>query len=248
MLCGSRSFSHVDEAPWAPEAPRRTRKKNRNPYSGRGLDKFARVLAELEARREKIVSQMGPQEVPLVRFAYSNSEDWVPIVVKLKNPKGEKIADPVKPRNHHQFRRSASACFHPVSETAQKSVLEKKEAAPPLTTTTTTESEQRKTKRSFSWKLKQGGIGTLMKWRPAYNWPLVFVLILLCLAVFGRSFAIICTSVWWYMAPILTGQSEDLRKSLKKDYGRRMSGKKLTGDSKTPQSKASSPRSHLNGR
>ncbi|XP_068657659.1 uncharacterized protein [Aristolochia californica] len=252
MLCGSRSFSHVDEGPWSPEAPRRSRKKgNHNPYSNRGLDKFSIVLAELENRREKIMSQMGPHEVPLVRFVYSKSEDWVPIVVKLRHPKEEKKSTgPAKPRTQV---RSASARFLSNSEATQKSVngfSDKNEAAAPLTmttTTTTAASDHKKMKKCFSWRLKQGGMG-ITRWRSAYCWPLILILILLCLAMFGRSFAIICTSVWWYTVPILKGENEDFRKSLKKDYGRRMSGQKLAGDSRTAQSKSSSPRSHVNGR
>ncbi|CAD6217441.1 unnamed protein product [Miscanthus lutarioriparius] len=31
-------------------------------------------------------------------------------------------------------------------------------------------------------------------------------LLLLCLVVFGRVFAICCTSIWWYLLPILSGE------------------------------------------
>ncbi|ONM24782.1 ZCF37 [Zea mays] len=31
-------------------------------------------------------------------------------------------------------------------------------------------------------------------------------LLLLCLVVFGRVFAICCTSIWWYLLPVLSGE------------------------------------------
>lgn len=50
-------------------------------------------------------------------------------------------------------------------------------------------------------KAKAGG----WSWRPKYQWPLVLVLILVCL-MFSRTFAILCTAVWWHMVPSMQGE------------------------------------------
>ncbi|RWR77959.1 hypothetical protein CKAN_00646400 [Cinnamomum micranthum f. kanehirae] len=96
MFCGS--FSHVDDDPLTPRSsssftspssspPRKSRRKEKNPYANRGRDKFEALLADLEARREKIMAKVGDKDVFLVRFAQSDTRDWVPIVVKAKDPK-----------------------------------------------------------------------------------------------------------------------------------------------------------------
>ncbi|XP_020104964.1 uncharacterized protein LOC109721657 [Ananas comosus] len=67
------------------------------------------------------------------------------------------------------------------------------------------EEGERVVKKSFSWG--------------RYYWPMVVVLILVCLVLYGRVFAICCTTVLWYLVP---GTMK------KKDYGKRVvEGKKL---------------------
>ncbi|GMH13639.1 hypothetical protein Nepgr_015480 [Nepenthes gracilis] len=49
------------------------------------------------------------------------------------------------------------------------------------------------------------------------------MLVLLFLALFGRSVAILCTSLGWYLVPTMTSRSSDLRRSVKKkDYSKRL--------------------------
>ncbi|RYR54622.1 hypothetical protein Ahy_A06g029930 [Arachis hypogaea] len=57
---------------------------DKNPYSTRGLDKFCKLLAELDERRKKVYSKMNPHDISFV-FAYSDNDNFVPIVVKVKN-------------------------------------------------------------------------------------------------------------------------------------------------------------------
>ncbi|GLT71185.1 hypothetical protein SLA2020_432190 [Shorea laevis] len=68
------------------------------------------------------------------------------------------------------------------------------------------------------------------KWRrPSYYLPAVVIFILLILLVFGRSFAILCTSVGWYMVPALK-ESENTRRpstTKKKEYVRGLSENKM---------------------
>ncbi|KAL9313080.1 hypothetical protein ACSQ67_018532 [Phaseolus vulgaris] len=66
------------------EVQEKKESRSNNPYSDRGLDKFSALLADLDERRQKVYSQSSPQEISLVRFAYS-SDDFVPIVVKVKS-------------------------------------------------------------------------------------------------------------------------------------------------------------------
>lgn len=47
--------------------------------------------------------------------------------------------------------------------------------------------EEERIKKSFSWG--------------RYYWPLVVVLMLVCLVLYGRVFAICCTTVMWYLVP-----------------------------------------------
>ncbi|KAK1292944.1 hypothetical protein QJS10_CPB17g02238 [Acorus calamus] len=100
MFCGSASLTHiVDDDLWEPSTPTcgLRRKVNKNPYSDRGLDKFEKVLAELEARKEKIVSETGSEgPIPVIRFFYSNSQEWVPIIVRPPPSQEKKQEPPIK--------------------------------------------------------------------------------------------------------------------------------------------------------
>ncbi|XP_058069809.1 uncharacterized protein LOC131218938 [Magnolia sinica] len=235
MFCGN--FSHgYDDDPWSLGSPKRSRKREKNPYSNRGLDKFSSVLADLEARREKIMAQIG--EVSLIRFMYSNSHDWVPIVVRLRDPKlmKTKITNSKDQPSQQNLEAVAKSTIGSVGA---------KEGGPEASTS------NGKMKKTFSWSLNNGG-GLSSKWRSNYYWPMALILILLCLLMFGRSFAILCTSIWWYLVPTLKGGDVNARRS-RKDYVRRLSEKRLGGDVKSPAPKmgameVSSPRHHVNGR
>ncbi|XP_038990691.1 uncharacterized protein LOC120113692 [Hibiscus syriacus] len=79
-------------------------------------------------------------------------------------------------------------------------------------------SKKRKKKR-FSWKNLR---------KPSYYIPVIVILILLFLMFVGRSVAILCTCVGWYIVPTINGEGSNMRRSMKKkDYVRRESGNKL---------------------
>ncbi|KAG1366929.1 hypothetical protein COCNU_13G007190 [Cocos nucifera] len=253
MFCGTASFKRIDEDPWlptsAPGSPKGSKRKaNKNPYSTRGLDKFSTVLAELEARREKIVAKAGTQGVSMVRFMYSNSQEWIPIIVKLREDQKEEKTKPADGKKPKQLEVLPS---QPNSEVV-------KESAPLVGSVDAKEVAERKTKKCFSWGVKEGEV-VPWRWRPSYYWPLVMVLILVGLVMFGRVFAICCTSIWWYLVPTLKGESGNARRSMKKkDYRSMPTDKRLgrsLGVAPSFQAKKvggvqeiSSPRVHGNGK
>ncbi|WOL11641.1 hypothetical protein Cni_G20405 [Canna indica] len=210
MICGRGSFTSVDDDdPWStlPSSPKPTKKKatTKNPYSARGLDKFSALRAELEALRANIIARAGgSQGVPMVRFTCSSySDDWIPIIIKIQDEE----------KTHH-----ARTPRPPPPAAAKLAASEEitKELAP-----TTTE---RKRNKSFCWTL------TCKSGRLHCAWPLLVVLgLLLCFLIFGRVFAICCTTVLWYLLPLMEGEKSGmaLRRSTKKEYQRRLSSKKL---------------------
>ncbi|ONK59882.1 uncharacterized protein A4U43_C08F11930 [Asparagus officinalis] len=67
---------------------------------------------------------------------------------------------------------------------------------------------------------RKGGLLKAMRVRDAYFWPLVMVLILVCLVIFGRVFAICCTCIWWYLMPTMKERCGNIKR---KETGRRRS-------------------------
>ncbi|XP_020100054.1 uncharacterized protein LOC109718294 [Ananas comosus] len=217
----SRALSASSASPKGPK-----RKAGKNPYSGRGLDKFSSVLSELEARREKIMASARPQSVALVRFMHSNSHDWVPIVVRLRDP----------PTKENQHPASTNMRLAADSQPPARQLPEAPKEARGATA-------QKAVKKSFSWGSDNNRNNNK---RRGYNWVVVMVIILACLMVFGRVFAICCTSIWWYLVPTLKGEEEGQnRRSMKtKDYGRRVSAKGINTSSNNNNNNAlTSPRS-----
>ncbi|URE37071.1 hypothetical protein MUK42_15894 [Musa troglodytarum] len=244
MFCGTASFKNVDGDPWTPPSPKAAKKKaGKNPYSARGLDKFATLVAELEARKERVMANAASQggAAAMVRFTYSGPNEWIPIIVKIRDPQVEagKPSDVEKPKAPPP---PPPVQAIPEASPPEKDVGEGAEAVAP----------ERKPRGHFSWG----------NWRPSCYWPLVAVLMLLCLVTFGRVFAICCTTVGWYMVPIMQGESgEGVRRSIKKkkDYGRRPSDKRMAGNLAPAPSfqannkvraalEASPPRGHVNGK
>ncbi|KAH0467721.1 hypothetical protein IEQ34_002754 [Dendrobium chrysotoxum] len=196
MFCGTSSFHHdADDSPsCSPKASKKKSDRNKNPYSSRGLDKFTSVLSELEAKREKIMASTGAQGISMIRFMYSNSQDWIPIIVRIRED-----------RNSNNQIVAAG---------------EKKPEEVPLPPAPAPAPEK-KVGRSFSDKFPW------WKWRSSYFMPAMMVLILVCLAVFGRVFAICCTSIWWYLVPSYEGDEKMKRRvSKKKEYVKRLSDKR----------------------
>ncbi|KAA8537855.1 hypothetical protein F0562_027565 [Nyssa sinensis] len=230
FVCGS--FHHQeeeDDEPWSPRSPPRKSRKSsmcrssrdrdsKNPYAKRGLDKFSALLADLEDQRQKIYTEMGTEDISFVRFAYSNSNDLRPIVVKVRDRKNKKtVVDNLKnnpePSDKHPLK---------PSEIQEASMV----------------SDQKTKKTSCRWEMKFDNLG-----RPSVYLPAIIILILLLLAIFGRSFAILCTSIGWYLVPTIKAGRSNLKRprKIKKDQERKLSEDKIISDG------LSSPRSVITG-
>lgn len=208
LICGSSHHPQdEDEALGSSpcSTPRRSSRKSskdsKNPYSTLGLDKFSALLADLEEKRAKIYSQMGSQDISLVRFAYSSSNDCVPIVVKLKDQNKACSGDKDETKDHKP------------RTTHKAEALEK---SPTETSIVYHHEEETEKKRILSWNFKSH------VWkRPSCYIPVFVVFVLLFLAFFGRSVAILCTSIGWYLVPTLS--SKKTAKTKKKQLLRRFS-------------------------
>ncbi|XP_026393404.1 uncharacterized protein LOC113288538 [Papaver somniferum] len=172
------------------------RQKNKNPYSSRGIDKFTSLLADLEDERIKILDRIATtttQDIPLIRFAYSNSKrNLVPIVTRLQNQQQKK-----QPKLHIDGNDKIVEMTEPLISRKLEVGLsvpkrEMQRMASPLSSP---EAVKKIQKKSLLDKSKSH----ICK----YYFGIVIVLILLCLAIYGRSFAIICMSVCWYVMPIV---------------------------------------------
>ncbi|CAJ1973473.1 unnamed protein product [Sphenostylis stenocarpa] len=207
FVCGSFQHQEEDVAPCSsPKSSKRKKEsRNNNPYSNRGLDKFSALLADLDERRQKVYSQTSPEEISLVRFAYSSNDDFVPIVVKMKNKDQNKKhkSEELKARHLTSF-----------SEQLEKSAEE----------ATVEERKQQHNKLKSHQKKNFSFSSNMLTW-PSFYVPAVVILILVFLIVFGRSVATLCTCVVWYVVPTLSEcyhDSSKPRKSVmnwkKRDY------------------------------
>ncbi|XP_071704242.1 uncharacterized protein [Rutidosis leptorrhynchoides] len=215
FMCGSFANQEDDfVASWSiPPTPKkkltkrrhsfcsRSKKDHNNPYSNRGLDKFEALLADLDGKRQKIYTQKGSEDISLIRFVYSNSNDVKPIVVKIKDHrKQEKDID-----NQHQhiLDNTKTSLQSPKHEVSDEKVVQP-------------------TKVPFFDNYKRLiSVGQLRKklgewWKPWYSLPFFLILILVFLVFFERSFAILCTSLGWYMVPSINRTSENLKRRPKK--------------------------------
>ncbi|KAG8099533.1 hypothetical protein GUJ93_ZPchr0013g34981 [Zizania palustris] len=210
LFCGTGSFKDVDkDGHGGGKAPEAVKKKSgggkkENPYASRGLDKFSTVVSELESRREKILRRVGPaadggDHRVLVRFAQSEAKGWVPIVVKLP-PEEEQRRQQEGCKKRKQAAASTTSSSPP-----QPTPLASEPASPKEDVKLSSAAAAVPVKR------KAAGDGERWSWswgksvRPQHYIPFVAVLLLVSVVVFGRVFAICCTSVWWYLVPILSG-------------------------------------------
>ena len=249
LICCSTSHSsdhqdrdHKDKAPSAgaslTSTLKRSRKaafcsrshknKDKNPYATRGLDKFSELLADLEEKRKKIYAQTADlEDISVIRFVSRNSNDLVPILVKLRdNTKEEKTnkssgtgsGDIVKEKQSRQNSNISHDKFHAETSIAMKEV-EKLQGS---------EQSSNSTKRSFlSWKMVE--FDRLR--RPPYYLPVVLILVLILLAAFGRSFVILCTVIAWYVIPTLKDNSSRERPVVKKKvYAKKLSQRNLVSE------------------
>lgn len=186
--------------------------KNKIPYATRGRDEFLELLADLEHKRRSIYSQTtGSQDISIIRFVSKNSNDLVPIVVKLKDNKKEEKPNKnfntcngdnvIKQRQTTQHSEISHVGF-PIEGSEQSGEL---------------------TNRSFlSWEMAKLNWYALR--RPWYYLLVVVILFLVFLALFGRSVVIICTLIGWYVVPMLKDNSRRKRTVVnKKEYAKKLS-------------------------
>ncbi|KAK7283249.1 hypothetical protein RIF29_12648 [Crotalaria pallida] len=208
FICGNFHHEEEDVAPCSssssPKKSKRSKdhhsRRDNNPYSTRGLDKFSELLADLDQRRQKVYSTMNPHEISFVRFTYSNTDDFVPIVIKNKDKKKHKSQELVKvtkPMNDDN-----NKCE--TDEAANDVVVEERKQQPKLLELI----KKKKKKKSLSWN-------NMLKYPSTYV-PMVLILILVLLTMFGRSFVTLCTCVMWYIVPTLNDYISKQRKSDKK--------------------------------
>ncbi|PIN05151.1 hypothetical protein CDL12_22313 [Handroanthus impetiginosus] len=243
FICGTGNFGHHDHEDenetYSSQLPTPKRSKrstsfckiigrdnsNKNPYADRGLDKFYALLADLDDKKQKIYTQKGSEDISFVRFVYTNDSDHVkPIVVKVKNQDKNKGA-------------------------LNKQLADNKQEQAEKTNTEAVAKEEpdENTRKKKKYSLRCNPSFKLENLRqPYYYFPVIVVLILLFLAVYGRSFAILCTSIGWYLVPsvvVSSSSSSNQRKpKRKKEYVRKISEKKIA-QSEGP----SSPKSVING-
>lgn len=63
------------------------KKGSKNPYRNLGRDDFSALLVELEERKQKIISEVGPEHVSVVRFVHSEDHKLKPVVFLSKGKK-----------------------------------------------------------------------------------------------------------------------------------------------------------------
>ncbi|XP_059285815.1 uncharacterized protein LOC132039333 [Lycium ferocissimum] len=185
----------------------RTKNSRYNPYADRGLDKFSALLANLEDKKQEIYTQMGSDDIAFVRFVFSNSNSIKPIVVKLKDKNQTSSSDTdddkqmIKKNSEFVDKKTIHEVSNiPASEIDQERKVESR-------------------RRKFLRNLKLANFK-----KPTYYMPLAIILILVFLAVYGRCFAILCTSIGWYTIPTIKASS----RRTKRKYMRKSGEKKVT--------------------
>ncbi|KAL6493177.1 hypothetical protein OROGR_032936 [Orobanche gracilis] len=231
FICGSGSFSHQDEdetesygsrCPTPKRSKRNTsfckiigkdNNSNKNPYANRGLDKFYSLLSDLDDKKQKIYRRIGAEEISFVQFVYTNDSNHVKsIVVKVKGKKHEKSStDLIKKSIKHSVKSDSNPTNVEVTHG----------------TSVTKEELNEKSGRKKRCRRCKGSLKLDSLRKSYFYFPLILVLILSFLAIYGRAFAILCTSIGWYMAPTVVGgisSSPNERKpKRKKEYVRKQS-------------------------
>ncbi|KAJ6806205.1 uncharacterized protein M6B38_176115 [Iris pallida] len=177
MLCGTRSFSDVDEGSRAPSSrprPRLSKLKQSlsldrgkkqfsnkiNPYSSEGLDKFEKLLAELAEKKKQVLLRKGYNNDDgddSVRFRYnSDTGDWVPTIVKKPAETKKKVRVPKEKEVVKQH-------------VGNKVVINKR---------------SRWNAHSHCWLI-----------------ALLLLLLLLSCFMFGRAFVVCSATIVWYLVP-----------------------------------------------
>nr|VDD08740.1 unnamed protein product [Brassica oleracea] len=167
-------------------SPKKSRKASKNPYSNRGLEKFSELLSELDEKRQSIYSKkLDSSGPPLVRFVFTSSGECVPVVIKSSYL-------------HKQKKTKDVAAAKVKTEVKETKTEETKKPEP--------ETEEKQS-CVLNENLKKIA-------RPNRFFPVTVILVLIFLVFFGRSVAIMCTCIAWYLVPTIKEQSgnrEDLQ-------------------------------------
>lgn len=265
---GSQMEEDIEELLNPCSTHRRTTRKSRdskNPYANRGLDKFYALLAELEDKKQKIYTQKGSGDISLVRFVYSTSNDWKPVIVKVKDRKKQQkkasgrddTALVAGPNN------SGALDKYPIESTVMSARPGGKEVGGKKGDVTQKIPRNEIRSDTYTWRgILRLNVGDIRC--PCVYLPLMIILILLFLAIYGKAFAVVCTSVGWYMVPMITASKDggaaaassyppskrpkklinySNNNNKKKEYARRFSEKSIVRDREG----SSSPKSVLVG-
>ncbi|KAL3514432.1 hypothetical protein ACH5RR_027149 [Cinchona calisaya] len=241
FVCGSFNNQEEDDigellSPCTTPKKSRKCRDSKNPYANQGLDKFSALLAELEGKKQKIYTQKGSQDISFVRFVYSNSNDWKPIVVKANKDRKLETGSNHVDNNLNKDKKmtriiSSVGSVHDKHSVEVSKVI--KEVGQPKVEECLIQRPKRKKNIRWSFMLKNLR-------HPCCYLPILMVFILLFLAMYGRSFAILCTSLGWYLVPMIKERASSAEKT-NKDYSRRLSEKNMVNDGPC------SPKSVLSG-
>ncbi|KVI06708.1 hypothetical protein Ccrd_014937 [Cynara cardunculus var. scolymus] len=205
FICGSFHRQDQEDAyevlwPFPSTSPKRrhvfscrTSKNSTNPYADRGLDKFEALLSDLDHKRQKILTQKGSEDVSMVKFVYrSPHEEVTPIVIKLRHQRKHNktsLSQTQEPKQHQK-----DVAFAP-DKYGGNGIDEGKRGKPALV--------DGKSKMIKKIKCDEWGRKVREWWKPSCYLALFVILILVLLMFLGRSFAILCTSLGWYLVPII---------------------------------------------
>lgn len=222
MLCGTRSFSDIDDgggsrasSPRPPKLSKlkqslsldRGKKQIGNPYSKEGLDKFEKLVAELEAKKEEVLlkkkkkasSDQDSTSTTIVRFKYnSDTGDWIPIIVRLQ-PEAEKA----------------------------ESSKEKPIRAPPTPTTTEEKGVIVKQEEAAGEKKVEKGATCRHFWAStmmivAVVLVVVVLIVSCCFVLIGRAFVVCSATILWYVVPMMMNSEASGISWDWKVYGKRL--------------------------
>lgn len=238
-ICGSRSFGEDKNGSYispclTSKRSKRSKSfskftgKDKNPYADRGLDKFFALLADLDEKKQKIYRQMGSEDISFVQFVYSNDSEHVkPIVVKVKNKNNK---NSIKHLPNSTITTNSVAAAADASDKNLDEIPEKREIVTPQ------QQKEELVKRDQRWN---GSFRLVKLMHPYYCFPLILVLILLFLAIYGRSFAIFCTSISYYLVPSIVGGSTSSSSSSRRKPKRKVSEKNILKSEKLTSSSTS---------
>ncbi|KAF8045342.1 hypothetical protein N665_5151s0003, partial [Sinapis alba] len=157
-------------------SPRKSRKASKNPYSNRGLDKFSELLSKLDEKRQIIYSKKLDSGGP-------------PLVRFVFTSAGECVPVVIKTSYLHKQKKKTKDVSASAAAKVKTAVNESK-------TEPETEEKQSCVLNENLKKIT----------RPNRFLPVTVILVLAFLVFFGRSVAIMCTCIAWYLLPTIKEQ------------------------------------------